>query len=73
MHIQAGQIAEITTLSADLFRAFGLRPCCDAARRRGDNLTRVLEHVTVTRYVTPLREGGSLPPSSRRTTSAPTW
>jgi hypothetical protein len=26
-----------------------------------DNLTRVLEHVTVTRYVTPLREGGSLP------------
>jgi hypothetical protein len=28
---------------------------------RTDNLTRVLEHVTVTRYVTPLREGGSLP------------
>ena len=26
-----------------------------------DNLSRVLEHVTVTRYVTPLREGGSLP------------
>jgi HipA-like protein len=25
------------------------------------NLARVLEHVTVTRYVTPLREGGSLP------------
>ena len=29
-------------------------------RGRG-TLTRVLEHVTVTRYVTPLREGGSLP------------
>ena len=29
--------------------------------RRADILTRVLEHVTVTRYVTPLREGGSLP------------
>src|ERR1700755_845428 len=28
---------------------------------RGDNLARVLERVTVTRYVTPLREGGSLP------------
>ena len=26
-----------------------------------DNLCRVLDHVTVTRYVTPLREGGSLP------------
>ncbi len=26
-----------------------------------DNLSRVLGHVTVTRYVTPLREGGSLP------------
>jgi hypothetical protein len=26
-----------------------------------DSLARVLEHVTVTRYVTPLREGGSLP------------
>ena len=26
-----------------------------------DSLSRVLEHVTVTRYVTPLREGGSLP------------
>ena len=30
-------------------------------RRRGDTLARVLDHVTVTRYVTPLREGGSLP------------
>jgi hypothetical protein len=29
--------------------------------RRDDSLSRVLEHVTVTRYVTPLREGGSLP------------
>jgi HipA-like protein len=28
---------------------------------RADNLAAVLEHVTVTRYVTPLREGGSLP------------
>ena len=27
----------------------------------GDSLARVLEQVTVTRYVTPLREGGSLP------------
>ena len=27
----------------------------------GDTLARVLERVTVTRYVTPLREGGSLP------------
>ncbi len=29
--------------------------------RGGDTLARVLEQVTVTRYVTPLREGGSLP------------
>src|ERR1700743_3319796 len=28
---------------------------------RGDSLARVLEHVTVTSYLTPLREGGSLP------------
>jgi len=26
-----------------------------------DTLAGVLDHVTVTRYVTPLREGGSLP------------
>src|ERR1700690_3959724 len=26
-----------------------------------DSVAAVLEHVTVTRYVTPLREGGSLP------------
>ena len=32
-----------------------------SARPVSDNLSRVLEHVTVTRYVTPLREGGSLP------------
>ena len=30
-------------------------------RRQGDTQARVLDHVTVTRYVTPLREGGSLP------------
>jgi hypothetical protein len=30
-------------------------------RGGGDTLADVLEHVTVTRYVTPLREGGSLP------------
>ena len=30
-------------------------------RDRTGNLSRVLERVTVTRYVTPLREGGSLP------------
>ena len=29
--------------------------------RRAGNLSRVLERVTVTGYVTPLREGGSLP------------
>jgi hypothetical protein len=32
----------------------------------------VLTAVTATRYVTPLREGGSLPGSWRPTTSAPT-
>ena len=32
-----------------------------SSRYSSGNLARVLEHVTVTRYVTPLREGGSLP------------
>ncbi len=32
-----------------------------APRWRNDSVAAVLEHVTVTRYVTPLREGGSLP------------
>jgi hypothetical protein len=36
-------------------------PTAASYLRRGDSLTRVLEHVTVTRYVTPLREGESLP------------
>lgn len=31
------------------------------SRRIGDSLARVLERVTVTSYLTPLREGGSLP------------
>lgn len=30
----------------------------------------MLEHVQTIRYVTPLREGGSLPASSKRTTTA---
>ena len=33
----------------------------DAGWRRTDNLSAVLERVTVTNYVAPLREGGSLP------------
>ena len=36
-----------------------MRSACRS--RWSGNLARVLEHVTVTRYVTPLREGGSLP------------
>src|SRR6202008_2199446 len=53
MRVEGAVIAEITTFPADHFAAFGLQPTLYPCR--------VLEHVTVTRYVTPLREGGSLP------------